>query len=160
MPPNHAWRLNIFMVWQGLEILCTSVNIFSASEHLLASLCLQIRNMFSVFPIFLITFFYFPSGLCFWLSFSLCSNPNTHTNCSIFILRAVFMVICFHQLESACLVCSSLLSSPPSCWIPLSCSKFSRVHSVCCLITVIYITALQYRSLTEHMLKWFQESRT
>lgn len=71
VPPNRAWRLNIFMVWQGLEILCTSVNSFSASEHLLASLCLQIRNMFSVCLIFLIAFFYFPSGLCFWLFFPL-----------------------------------------------------------------------------------------
>lgn len=75
--------------------------------------------------------------LSIWLFISGCSlwsNPNTLTDCSAFILRLMFMIICLPPLESAFLACVSLLSSSPPSWIPLCCSKFSCVHSVCSIL--------------------------
>lgn len=88
-------------------------------------------------------YFHFPlTPDCFpllsiWLFISGCSlwsNPNTLTDCSVFILRIMFMIICLPPLESAFLACVSLLSSVPPSWIPLCCSKFSCVHSVCSIL--------------------------
>lgn len=75
--------------------------------------------------------------LSIWLFISGCSlwsNPNALTDCSAFILRIMFMIICLPPLESAFLACVSLLSSFPTSWIPLCCSKFSCVHSVCSIL--------------------------
>lgn len=75
--------------------------------------------------------------LSIWLFISGCSlwsNPNALTDCSAFILRIMFTIIWLPPLESAFLACVSLLSSFPTSWIPLCCSKFSCVHSVCSIL--------------------------
>lgn len=99
--------------------------------------------------------------LSIWLCISCCSlwsNPNTLTDCSAFILRIMFMIICSLSWSQL----SWLMSLSSHHYLPalLCSSKFSCVDSVCSCMNVIYFMALLYRRLFEHTLKCYGCRRT